>query len=170
VGSGTYTGERLTVRLLEEIRNDDPDTWIVGHAMREDLVEYILRQPYVMVASDGVFNIDTGIPSHPRGRGTFPRVFRWLVRERRALSLTEALTKMTVMPADRFGLHAKGRIEPGADADITIFNPETVTDGATYLEPDEDPSGIMHVIVGGVPVVENGVLMDAMPGRSVRAG
>jgi N-acyl-D-aspartate/D-glutamate deacylase len=96
-------------------------------------------------------------------------VLRRLVRERRVLSLTEALAKMTVMPADRFGLHTKGRIEPGADADITMFDPETVADGATYLAPDTDPAGIMHVIVGGVPVVENGALVDAMPGRSVRA-
>jgi len=169
VGSGPHTGERLTVELLEKIRQDDPDTWIVGHTMREDLVEYILRQPSVMIASDGVFNTDTGIPSHPRGRGTFPRALRWLVRERQVLSLTEALAKMTVTPADRFGLRKKGRIEPGADADITIFDPETVTDGATYLEPDTDPDGVMHVIVGGVFVVEDGVPLDAMPGRSVRA-
>lgn len=169
VGSGPHTGERLTVELLEEIRNDDPDTWIVGHTMREDLVEHIYRQPYVMVASDGVYNFDSGTPSHPRGRGTFPRVLRWLVRERGILSIMEALAKMTVMPADRFGLSAKGRIESGADADITIFDPETVTDGATYLAPDTDPTGIVHVIVGGVSVVEGGVLQDTMPGRSVRA-
>jgi len=170
VGSGPHTGERLTVELLEEIRNDDPETWIIGHTMREDLVEYIYRRPYVMIASDGVFDADTGIPSHPRGRGTFPRVFRWLVRGRHALSLVEALEKMTVIPADRFGLRAKGRIEPGADADITIFDPDTIADGATYLEPDADPSGIAHVIVGGESVVTDGVPTDAMPGRAVRAG
>jgi N-acyl-D-amino-acid deacylase len=169
-GSGPYVGERLTVELLEKIRNDDPDTWIIGHTMREDLVEYIYRQPYVMIASDGVFNDDTGVPSHPRGRGTFTRALRWLARERRMLTLTETLEKMTVMPAERFGLSRKGRIEPGVDADITIFNPETVTDGATYLAPDEDSQGISHVIVGGVPVVADGVLLDVMPGRSVRRG
>jgi N-acyl-D-aspartate/D-glutamate deacylase len=115
-----------------------------------------------------VYDKVTGLPPHPRGCGTFPRVLQTMVREKRIITLSEALNKMTSMPAERFGLKSKGRIIAGADADITIFNPATVLDAATYADPAVDPQGIAYVIVGGTPVVDGGQLQRARPGKAVR--
>ena len=168
VGSGPYKGESLTKELLRQLRDEEPGTWIIGHTMEEALIEKILKEPYVCVASDGVFDIETGIPTHPRGAGTFPRFLRDFVTEKRYLTLIESLRKMTIMPALRFGFEDKGKISPGADADITIFDPKTISDNATYMEPDLPPTGVDYVIVGGIPVVERGEMRDVMPGRAVR--
>jgi N-acyl-D-amino-acid deacylase len=169
VGNGPYKGERLSPELLEKIRKEDPYTFVIGHAMREDLVEMISERPYVMVASDGVFDIESGMPSHPRGRGTFIRVLKQLVNEKQILPLMTALKKMTVQPADRFGLEGKGRLAVGADADIAVFDLEKLDDRATYLHPDVSPSGVDTVLVNGVPVLEKGRYVDSNPGRAIRS-
>ena len=168
VGSGPYKGKLLTQELLEKLRKEAPLTPIIGHTMQSDLVEMIYKDPLVMVASDAVYDKVTGLPPHPRGCGTFPRVLQTMVREKRIITLSEALNKMTSMPAERFGLKSKGRIIAGADADITIFNPATVLDAATYADPAVDPQGIAYVIVGGTPVVDGGKLQHARPGKAVR--
>jgi len=168
VGSGPYKGEHLTPELLEKLRKKTPKTWIIGHAMKEDLVETIFQRPYVMAASDGVYNIKTGMPSHPRGRGTFPRILKKMVRDKKALSLKDALYKMTIQPAERFGLTGKGTISVGADADITVIDLKRIDDRSTYLDPDRAPTGIDYVFVNGVPVVESGALKSVLPGKSVR--
>lgn len=167
-GGGPHCGERLTQKLLKEIRKKAPDTPVIGHTMRQDLVEMIYRDPMVMVASDAVYDLKTGLPPHPRGAGTFPKVLGEFVREKKILTLNEAVRKMTVMPADRFSLSKKGRIAKGVDADIVIFDPATVADGATYSEPVRFPKGIDYVIVNGIPVVDGGKLRNVKPGRAVR--
>jgi dihydroorotase len=97
------------------------------------------------------------------------------VRESRALTLMAAIRKMTLMPAQRLerrvpSLQTKGRLRVGADADITVFDAATVLDRSTYREPALPPAGIAHVIVGGVPVVRGGQIVEGVsPGRAVRA-
>jgi len=169
VASGPHTGTHLTRKLLAEIRSAAPGTWIVGHTLQQDLVEEILIRPYVVVGSDGVFDFTTGSPSHPRGSGTFPRFLR-LAREKNLMGLSDALGRMTSMPAARFGLENKGTLAVGADADVTVFDPARVADTSTYTEPTGKPVGIEYVIVGGTPVVDRGALTAAAPGRAVRRG
>jgi N-acyl-D-aspartate/D-glutamate deacylase len=119
-----------------------------------------------MIASDGILEEGKG---HPRAAGTYARVLGRYVREQHALSLMGALRKMTVMPADRLGLKNKGRIAVGADADVTVFDPDRVIDRATFDKPAQYSEGIEYVLVNGTPVVSKGELREGeMPGRGVR--
>lgn len=165
------TGERLNSRTFYERRQQHPATYIVFHMIPEAALELAIRHPLVMIASDGV-NLSSG-HGHPRGAGTFARVLGHHVREKHHLSLMEALRKMTLLPAQRMDfvpmMRRKGRLQEGMDADITIFNPETVIDRATYRQPTRPSDGIRHVLVGGVPVVVNGGLEEGVfPGRAIR--
>jgi N-acyl-D-aspartate/D-glutamate deacylase len=125
------------------------------------------------VASDAVMR---GGQGHPRSAGTSARLLGEYVREQRALSLMDALRKLTLLPAQRLEKRAplfkdKGRLRVGADADLTLFDPATVRDRATWSAPTTAPAGIPYVIVAGVPVVQRGVLrQDVLPGRGLRAG
>jgi len=106
---------------------------------------------------------------HPRAAGTFARVLGRYVREQHALTLMDAVRKMTVMPADRLGMRNKGRIAAGADADLTLFDAARVADRATFEKAAQYSDGIPYVIVGGTVVVERGELVkDVFPGRAVR--
>jgi len=117
----------------------------------------------------------SGSKIHPRGQATFARVLGHYVREERALDLMTALRKMTLMPAQRLEKRApvfkdKGRIRASADADITVFDANTVIDKATYENPLQYSEGIRFVLVNGVPVVRDGQLVDGVfPGRAARA-
>jgi N-acyl-D-aspartate/D-glutamate deacylase len=125
-----------------------------------------MANPLVMIASDGILDEGKG---HPRAAGTFARVLGRYVREQHALSLMDAVRKMTLMPAGRLGLPSKGRIAGGADADLTIFDPAQVTDRATFESPARYSEGIPYVIVNGQVVVNRGELVpDLTPGRGVR--
>lgn len=168
VAEGPHRGERLSEELYHRLREEAPETHVVGYMMREDLVARTLASPFVMVGSDSVFSEDNGTPSHPRSCGTFPRAIRIAVREQKLLSLEEALYKMTLMPAERFGLSSKGKIEVGADADIVIFDPKSIDDLATYTEPDQPCVGIEHVFVNGALVIQDGKPTNAMPGKYLR--
>ncbi len=167
VGTGPHQGKRLTQDLLRQIRKEDPKTIVVGHMFREDLLFQVLTKPWVMMCSDGDFDVHTGAPSHPRCSGAFPRVLQ-LVRERNLMPLEEALRKMTVMPAERFGLKNKGRLTVGADADITIFDPQKIADKATYQNPDIAPEGIEYVLIGGEAAVYEGELLSVNLGKPIR--
>ena len=111
---------------------------------------------------------------HPRGAGNFSRVLGHYVREKKALLLMDALAKMTWRPAQRLekqvpAMSRKGRIKIGADADITVFDANRVTDRATFDKPMQPSSGIVHVLVSGTPVVSNSKLVDdARPGQPIR--
>ncbi len=168
VGTGPHAGERLTRPLLRQIRKKDPRTLVVLHFFDRDLIEQVLLRKWVSFISDGDFDPVTGSPSHPRCSGTFPRFIQWLVRERKVMSLSEALERMTIMPARRFGLEKKGRLSLGSDADIVIFDFATMADNASYREPDTAPSGIRHVFVNGTAVLDGGVMTDLKPGRALR--
>lgn len=117
---------------------------VVVTAMREDDLEAFLRHPMVMFCSDGSIG-----GSHPRGAGSFPRILGRYVRERRVLSLEEAIRKMTSFPAQRFGLSDRGLLRRGRNADIVLFDPKTIADRATPQDPRALSVGIGRVFVGG---------------------
>lgn len=136
---------------------------IIGHSMKEEDVEVFYRQPWVMVASDGGIAND-----HPRGAGTFSRVLGRFVRERHWLTLEDAVRKMTSLPASRMKLADRGRIAPGLEADLVLFDPQTVIDRSTFEEPRRLSEGISLVLVNGEAVWQDGKPTGARPGRVLR--
>jgi N-acyl-D-aspartate/D-glutamate deacylase len=143
---------------------------MVYHFMSEDDVERIMRDPMVSVASDaGVIEPGVGAP-HPRGNGNNARVLGEYVRERRLISIEEAVRKMTSLPARHFGFKDRGVIRVGAVADLVVFDPARVRDAATYAAPHQAPEGIPHVLVGGVFIVRDGKITGATPGQVLRGG
>jgi N-acyl-D-amino-acid deacylase len=140
----------------------------IYHVLVDEDVERIMQHPQTMIASDGRLTQPGEGHPHPRWYGTFPRVLGTYVREKGTLSLEQAVHKMSGMPAARLGLHDRGGVREGLRADLVVFDPETVADRATFTDPHRYPAGIEQVIVGGVPVVENGEFTGARPGRIVR--
>ena len=149
------------VRLLLE---EDLDVSMIIHALTEEDLRTLMRQPWVMTCTDALM----GGEPHPRTYGTFPRKLGYYVREDGLESLEEAVRKMTGLPARRLGLADRGVIRPGAFADIVVFDPATIIDRATYQRPRTFPEGISHVFVNGVPAVWNGVETGRLAGRSRR--
>ncbi len=166
------TGERLTRESFESYRRRGG--MVIIHMMTPETVDLAVAHPRVMIASDGIPLLRGG--EHPRGAGTHARVLGRYVREKRALSLMEALRKMTLMPAQRLegfvpAMRDKGRIRVGADADLTVFDAKRVIDRATFEDSYQYSDGIVHVLVGGTPVVRDGALVEGVfPGRPIRAG
>ncbi len=139
----------------------------VYFAMSDEDVDRIMSHPMTMIASDGrLVRPGMGHP-HPRWYGTFPRVLGHYSRERGLITLTEAIRKMTSLPAQRLGLDDRGVIKEGAFADLVIFDPEIVIDKATFEEPHQYPEGIDYVIVNGVIIVENGQFTERRGGRVI---
>jgi N-acyl-D-aspartate/D-glutamate deacylase len=136
------------------------------HCIPEDVVKTAMADPDVMIASDGILDHGKG---HPRAAGTYARVLGKYVREEHVLSLTDALRKMSLMPAQLLKLPNKGRLQVGADADITVFDPQHVIDRATFENPAQYSEGIPYVMVNGVWVVKNSQLRtDVHPGQGIR--
>ena len=162
--SGPWKGQRATEESFRWMRIHDPDALTVCHVMRPAEVDLALAHPSVMIASDGILDHGQG---HPRAAGTFPRVLGRSVREGR-LSLYEAIRKMTALPAQRLGFPQKGTLRVGADADVVLFDPETVCDRATFTEPLLPPEGIGPVLIGGKIALEKGVIRQNSLGRALR--
>lgn len=163
------TGERLTRKTFGEARAKGGT--VITHGRSEAQTRAAIVSPLTMVASDGFIENGRG---HPRTSGSYAKVLGKYVREERALTLMDALRKMTVEPARRLearvpAMAAKGRIRAGADADLTIFDPATVIDRATYEDATIPSAGIPFVIVGGQVVVDRGQVTTARPGRAIRA-
>src|SRR5579864_727801 len=158
------TGERLTPESFARYRKQGG--MVAIHSIPEEVVRLAVADPSVMIASDGILEKGKG---HPRAAGTYARVLGRYVREEHALTLMDALRKMTVMPADRLGMQSKGRLQVGADADITVFDPARVVDRATFETPAQYSEGIPYVLVGGALVVRDGKLVEGVaPGRGLR--
>ena len=142
----------------------------IYHVLDEGDVERIMRHPQTMIASDGRLTQPGEGHPHPRWYGTFPRVLGRYVRERGALTLEEAIRKMTSMPADRLGLEDRGRIAEGLAADLVIFDAEMVMDRSTFQMPHQYPDGIDYVVVNGAVTVDAGKFLDVRAGRALRRG
>jgi len=158
------TGERLTAESFARYRKQGG--MVVIHSIPEEVVKLAIGNPLVEIASDGILDNGKG---HPRAAGTFCRVLGRYVREQHALTLMEALRKMTLAPAERLAMPGKGRIAVGTDADLAVFDPARVTDRATFENPAQYSEGMVYVLVNGVPVVRDGKLVDGVaPGRGLR--
>jgi N-acyl-D-aspartate/D-glutamate deacylase len=164
------TGEHLTKESFLRYRKEGGMVIVPGNTLEN--VHAATVSPLTMIASDGYIANGHG---HPRTSGTYALVLGRYVREEKALDLMTALKKMTLMPAQRLEKRApvfkdKGRIRVGADADITVFDADRVIDRATYEKPLQHSEGIQFVLVNGVPIVEDGKLVDGVfPGRGARA-
>ncbi len=154
------------VRLFERY-----DTQLILSGMAQPDVDMIAAHPLVAVGSDGssvkaAGPLSSGNP-HPRSYGTFPRFFAQMVREKKLVSLEEAVRKMTSLPAARIGLTHRGRIAPGCFADLTVFNAGTVQDRATFAAPHQYSTGVEHVLVNGALAVDCCRSTAAPVGRAI---
>ena len=161
---GDYKGQRCTEEIFESERAAHPDYMTIAHVMQQDDVDLAFRHPGVLIGSDGTLSAGQG---HPRAAGAFPRVLGRYVRAGK-LSLDDALARMTALPAQQLGLTNKGTLRVGADADVVIFDPETILDRATFEAPLTAPVGIDYVFVGGALALDHGTVTNARAGRAVR--
>ncbi len=129
----------------------------------EEVMQEVLSKPYVDVGSDSIADGSPG--PHPRAFGTFPKIVKAYTQENKEFELAEAIRKMTSLPAEHFGLKDRGRIEPGYVADLVIFDPQSISDQATYAIPDTLSQGIAWVFVNGEPVIQDGKRTFKKPGR-----
>ena len=162
------TGERLTAESFQRYRASGGT--VIIHMMRPEWIREALSQEFVMVASDGM---PYAPGAHPRSAGTFSRFLGRYVRDEGLVSLMNGLARITIMPARRLettSAHArrKGRLQPGADADVAVFDPERIIDTATFEDDLSYSEGVVHVLVNGQFVVRDGALVaGATPGRAL---
>jgi N-acyl-D-amino-acid deacylase len=164
-------GQDVPDALFDLLVADRARTSAVYFSMSAADVETVLRQPWVSIGVDGgVRPADPAIADrpHPRAFGTFPRILGHYVRDAGVITLEEAIRRFTSLAAARVGLDDRGVLKAGLAADITIFDPATVMDRATYEEPVRTSVGIRHVLVNGVPVLRDGQPTGARPGRGLR--
>ena len=140
----------------------------IYQAMEEKDVEKIMQHPLTMIASDGRLSSPGIGHPHPRVYGTFPRVLGKYVREKKLLSLQEAIYKMTLFPAKTYGIENRGQLKKGLKADLVIFDPNTIIDKATFIQPHQYPIGISHVLVNGKWSIKNGEFLNKMNGVILR--
>ena len=164
------TGEYLNSNSFAKYREEGG--WVIAFSTPEVSMSAAVQSPLTMIATDSIIENGKG---HPRTAGSYTKVLGDYVRTKGELELSEAISKMTIMPARRLENRApdfrqKGRVKVGADADLAVFNPDTVIDQSTYTDPTKPPIGMNHVIVNGVPVVVNGRLEPgAYPGKGIYA-
>ena len=160
------TGERLTRESFERYRRQGG--FVAQFGNTEDMVRLAVSAPFVMIASDGILE-------HPRSAGTYARILGKYAREEKSLTLMDAIRKSSLMPAQRLEamspqMRLKGRIKSGADADLSIFDPNTVIDKATFENPRQYSRGFRYVLVGGTFVVRDGKLQTGLyPGQGIHA-
>jgi N-acyl-D-amino-acid deacylase len=160
--------EDAVMEILTEVESG---VEMIQFMMSDENVELGLRSPHVMIGSDGEGRsaegpLSAGKP-HPRNYGTFPRVLGRYARERKLFSLEEAVYKMTGLPAGKLRLHQRGLLKAGHFADLVIFDPNTVIDRATFIQPHQYPEGIAFVFVNGKVVIREGKHTQARPGKVV---
>lgn len=160
------TGERLTKERFDELHNSTTTHWVIAFSNTQEAVDKVIPNPLVMIASDG-------LEGHPRNAGTFSRVLAQYVREKGTLTLMEALRKMTLMPAEMLerstpAAQQKGRMQEGADADIVVFDPATISDRSTFAKPMLPSVGVHYLLVGGTVLVDGGKIVEnVFPGRAL---
>jgi amidohydrolase family protein len=160
------SGERLTKERFDLLHNSSKPQVVLLHVNTQEMVDVAIRDPLVMIASDG-------IKGHPRNAGTYSRILARYVRQTGSVTLMDALRKMSLMPAQRMeksspAARRKGRLQEGADADVVVFDPRTVIDHATYQAPMEASTGMRFVIVNGTVLIDQGKLVpDTFPGKAL---
>jgi cytosine/adenosine deaminase-related metal-dependent hydrolase len=160
------TGEHLTKERFEALHNSTTPDSVLVFANTPEIVDRVITNPLTMIASDGA-------PGHPRNAGTYSRVLAEYVREKKTLTLMEALRKMTLMPAQMLErstpeARRKGRLQEGADADMVVFDPQTIQDRATFEKPMEPSVGVRYLLVGGTVLIDQGQLVSGVyPGRAI---
>jgi len=162
-------GEASIDCLADLVAEEHNQIVAIAFAMCEEDVAMVLAHELATVGSDTLALVSSEESeealTHPRAYGTFPRVLGRYVREKGLLRLEEAVRKMTSLPAQRLGLPNRGMISENLAADLVVFNADTVIDTATYKRPCQYPEGIVHVIVNGQIVVEDGEHTGLQPGR-----
>jgi len=160
------TGEHLTKARFDELHNSSMPQLVLVFSNTQEMVDKVIPHPLVMIASDG-------IQGHPRNAGTYSRVLAQYVREKGTITLMDALRKMSLMPAEMLerstpAARQKGRLQEGADADIVVFDPATISDRSTFAKPMEPSVGVRYLVVGGTIVVDEGkIVPDVFPGRAL---
>jgi N-acyl-D-aspartate/D-glutamate deacylase len=163
------SGERLTRERFEVLHAAQEPRLVLIHTNPDEIVDAVVADPDVAIASDG-------LKDHPRGAGTHARVLARYVRAQKTITLTDAIRKMSLMPAQRVEKatsQAKrvGRLQQGAQADIVVFDPEAIQDRATFRAPTEASEGVNYLIVAGTVVVDGGRIVEGvMPGRAFVGG
>jgi N-acyl-D-amino-acid deacylase len=152
---------------------EDPYAGVAVSGMSQPDVTLALEQPWVAIDNDSSGTSPEGILGqehpHPRAYGTFPRILRKYVREEKVLTLEDALRKMSALPAQRLRLTDRGVLKAGMWADVVIFDPATVRDLATFDNPNQLSEGMEYVLVNGVPVIDQGKMTGALPGKVLRS-
>lgn len=160
------TGEHLTKERFEELHNSSKTQWVLVYANTQEVVDKVIPNPLVMIASDG-------LEGHPRNAGTYSRVLAQYVRGKGTVTLMDAIRKMSFMPAEMLerstpAARQKGRLQEGCDADIVVFDAATISDRATFEKPMEPSVGVRYLVVGGTLVVDEGkIVPDVFPGRAI---
>jgi N-acyl-D-amino-acid deacylase len=175
---GQYIGK--SIAQIAEIENKNPydvffnllieeglEVIMLAFMMDEADIIRIMQDPITMIGTDGIPGFGAG-KVHPRMIGTFPRILGRYVRQQGVIRLEEAVRKMTSLPAQTFGLYQKGILRPGLDADIVIFDPQTIIDRSTFDNPTQPPAGIHWVIVNGQVAAEHGQITGATSGQVLR--
>ena len=158
--------------IFDLLIQDKAATGIAVFGMSQSDVTLALQQPWVSIDTDSEGRAPEGIlgqsHSHPRTYGTFPRILRKYVREEHTLTLEDAIRKCTALPAQRMRFTDRGVLKQGMWADVVIFNPVTIRDVATYEKPNQLSQGMDYVLVNGVPVIDQGKMTGALPGKVLR--
>ena len=169
---GAALGKDPRDAVMDLVVADRGESHVIISIMDEADVRTALAHPLVSIDTDSGARAEDGplsqSKSHPRGWGTFPRILGKYVRDEKLLTLEEAIRKMTSRAAARVGLRDRGVLRPGFFADITVFDPATIRDVATFEDPNRYSVGVRHVFVNGEPVVAHGKVTDARPGRPLR--
>ena len=160
------SGEHLTKKRFDELHNSNSQQWVLIFANTQQVVDQLIPNPLIMIASDGAVG-------HPRNAGTYSRVLAQYVREKKSMTLMEALRKMTLMPAQMLerstaAAKRKGRIQEGADADLVIFDPQTISDRSTFQKPMEPSVGVHYLLVGGTVLIDSEKMKpEVYPGKAI---
>ena len=158
--------------IFDLLIQDNAFTQVAVFGMSEPDVALALQQPWVSVDNDSQGTAPDGLLGqehpHPRAYGTFPRILRKYVREEKKLRLEDAIRKFSALPAQRMRLSDRGVLKAGLWADVVIFDPQTITDRATFENPNQLSEGMQYVLVNGVPVIDGGKPTNALPGKVLR--
>ncbi len=168
----TMRGTSPEETAMDLVIEDDSRVGTVYFIMSEENVAKKIAQPWVSFCSDAGSLAPEGVflksNPHPRAYGSFARLLGKYVREEAVIPLEEAVRRLTLLPASNLGIERRGALRPGYYADVVVFDPDAISDRATFGEPHQYATGVLHVLVNGTPVLRDGEHTGAMPGRAVR--